>query len=70
MIPLTFNEPVIEASEFTLNPFGDTDAVTEPVAIWAKFNPVIPLAGILYMPFPSPLNEPLNAEAVTDPDMA
>jgi len=29
----TFNEPVIEASLLTLNPFGLTDAVTEPLVI-------------------------------------
>ena len=44
--------------------FGDMDAVTLPLAICDKFNPVIPLEGILYNPLPSPLNEPVNAPVV------
>ena len=48
----------------TTNPkLGDIDAVAEPLAILDKFNPVIPEAGILVNPEPSPSNEPEN-----DPD--
>ena len=61
---VTINEPVISVLVFTLNPStGETEAVAEPEAIWDKFNPVIPLAGILYNPAPSPLKDPVN-EAV------
>jgi hypothetical protein len=37
-----------------------------PSAIIDKFNPVIPVDGILYNPLPSPLNEPVNAPVVYD----
>ena len=33
---------------------GDTEADTLPVAIWDKFKPVIPDAGILVKPEPFP----------------
>ena len=43
------------------------DAVALPSAILVKFNPVTPLAGMLYKLVPSPLNEPLKFDAVTSP---
>jgi len=44
---------------FTSNPLsGAIDAVTLPLAILDKFNPVITDAGILVNPDPSPLNPP------------
>ena len=53
--------PVISVLVFITNPLlGLIDAVTEPEAIWDRFNPTIPPAGILYNPPPSPLNEPVN----------
>ena len=69
IVPFTLKEPVIDVSELTLNPLGETDAVTDPVDIWDKFNPVTPLAGIPYNPLPSPTNEPVKTEAVIDPDI-
>ena len=62
----TLNEPVIDVSELTCKPAAVTEAVTAPLAILSNCNPVTPLAGILYKPAPSPLNEPVNIEAVTD----
>jgi hypothetical protein len=38
----------------------ETDADTDPVAIWDKFNPVIPVAGMLYKPAPDPTKDPEN----------
>ena len=43
---------------------GDIDALTEPEIILFKLSPVTPLAGILYKPIPSPMNEPVNAPVV------
>ena len=43
------------------------DAVALPSAILVKFNPVTPLAGMLYKLVPSPLNEPVKFDAVTSP---
>jgi hypothetical protein len=43
--------------------------VASPLAICDRFRPVTPDAGRLYKPPPSPLKEPLKAEAVTDPEM-
>jgi hypothetical protein len=37
--------------------------------IWDRFNPVTPEAWIPDKPEPSPINEPVNAEAVTDPEI-
>ena len=45
---ITVNEPVPE----------ETEAVTDPVAICDKFNPVIPEAGILNKLAPDPENDP------------
>jgi hypothetical protein len=53
----------------TVNPVGVIDATALPDDIWDKFNPVTPLAGRLYKPAPSPIYEPVNAEAVTDPEI-
>jgi len=53
----------------TLNPSEDRDALTDPVEIWDRFNPVTPAAWIPVKPEPSPINEPVNAEAVTDPEI-
>ena len=59
------NDAVEVALEDTLvlttNPkLGDIDAVAEPLAIWDKFNPTIPAAGILVNPEPLPSNDPEN----------
>ena len=62
---LTVNEPVIDVLEFTWNPFELTEAVTAPLAILSNCNPVTPLAGMLYKPAPSPMNEPVNTDEVT-----
>jgi hypothetical protein len=53
----------------TVNPDDEIDAVAFPLAICDRFRPVTPDAGRLYKPPPSPLKEPLKAEAVTDPEM-
>ena len=45
---------------------GDMDAVADPDAICDKFNPVIPDAGILVSPAPSPIKLPVN-EPVNEP---
>ena len=66
MIPDTFNEPVIDVVEFTLNPFELTEAVTAPLAILSNCNPVTPVAGILYKLVPSPLKEPVNEPVLYD----
>ena len=63
--PETLSEPVIWVSVLICNPLsGEIDAVALPLAILDKFNPVIPDAGILVKPDPSPwklpLNDPLN----------
>ncbi len=63
---LTFNDPVIDVSLLTCKPSAVTEAVTAPLAILSNCNPVTPLAGILYKPLPSPMNEPVNTDAVTD----
>jgi hypothetical protein len=42
------------------------DAVLAPEPILSNCNPVTPLAGMLYNPAPSPMNEPVNTDAVTD----
>jgi hypothetical protein len=64
---VTINEPVISVLLLTLNPFVfDTEAVTEPSEICVKLRPVTPLAGILNMFVPSPLNEPEN-DPVNEP---
>jgi hypothetical protein len=63
------NDPVNDVAVtfvLTCNPlFGDIDADTDPDAIWDKFNPTIPDAGILNKLAPEPLNEPLNESATT-----
>ena len=53
-------------SAFTCKPSASTEAVTAPLAILSNCKPVTPLAGILYKPSPSPMNEPVNTDAVTD----
>jgi len=63
---LIFNDPVIDVSLLTCKPSALTEAVTAPLAILSNCNPVTPLAGILYKPLPSPMNEPVNTDAVTD----
>jgi hypothetical protein len=63
-------EPVNVASVLTSKPlFGDIEALTLPEIILLRFNPVTPLAGMLYNSEPSPLKDPVNAEAVTDPEI-
>jgi hypothetical protein len=69
IVPFTLKDPVIDVFELILSPLGETDAVTDPVAIWDKFKPVTPLADIPYNPLPSPTKEPVKTEAVIDPDM-
>ena len=60
--------PYIVVSVFTSNPpLGDIDALTLPLTILFNSNPVTPLAGILYKPVPSPLNEPVKIEPLTSP---
>ena len=55
------------ASVLTSKPlFGDIDALTLPDIILLRFNPVTPLAGILYKPLPSPINDPLNDPVLYD----
>jgi hypothetical protein len=56
-------------SEFvlTIRPLsGAIDAVAEPDAILDKLSPVIPVAGILVRPDPSPVIEPVTSN---DPDI-
>ena len=43
----------------TLNVPPANEALTLPLTIWIKLNPVTPDAGILYNPAPSPTYEPL-----------
>ena len=38
----------------------ETEALIDPVAIWDKFKPVIPEAGIFINPDPSPVKDPVN----------
>jgi hypothetical protein len=56
---------VIDVLAFTCKPADVTEAVTAPLAILSNCNPVTPLAGMLYKPAPSPLNEPVKTEEVT-----
>jgi hypothetical protein len=42
--------------------------VAFPLAICDRFRPVTPDAGRLYKLPPSPLNEPVNREAVIEPE--
>jgi len=54
-------------SPFTLKvPSSKTEALTAPFTILFNSKPVTPLAGILYKPEPSPMNEPVNTDEVTD----
>ena len=67
-LPLTFNAPVIDVLVLIWKPSLSIEAVFAPDAIWSKFNPVTPLAGMLYKPAPSPVNEPdIVPVAVTPP---
>ena len=53
-------------SPFTLKvPSDNTEALTAPFTILFNSKPVTPLAGMLYNPIPSPINEPVNTEEVT-----
>jgi hypothetical protein len=53
-------------SPFTLKvPSSKTEALTAPFTILFNSKPVTPLAGMLYKPEPSPMNEPVNIEEVT-----
>ena len=56
---------MIDVLAFTCKPAAVTEAVTAPLAILSNCNPVTPLAGMLYKPAPSPLNEPVKTEEVT-----
>ena len=65
-ISLAVNIPSIYVSPFTLNvPSDKIDALTLPLTILFNSYPVTPLAGMLYKPAPSPLNEDDTIEAVT-----
>jgi hypothetical protein len=56
----------MKVSPFTLKvPSPKTEALTAPFTILFNSNPVTPLAGMLYKPEPSPMNEPVNTEEVT-----
>jgi hypothetical protein len=53
------NAPCILVPVLTTNPVsGEIEADTEPEAIWDRFNPTIPDAGILNRLAPDPENEP------------
>jgi hypothetical protein len=56
---------VIDVLAFTCKPAAVTEAVTAPLTILFNSKPVTPLAGMLYKPAPSPLNEPVKTEEVT-----
>ena len=57
---------MIAVSVLIWNPVsGAIEADTEPLTIWYRLNPVTPLAGTLYKPVPSPINEPVKKDAVT-----
>jgi hypothetical protein len=59
--PVILTDPVNVASVLTSNPlFGDIEALTLPEMILLRFNPVTPLAGMLYKLEPSPLKDPLK----------
>jgi hypothetical protein len=45
-----------------------TDAETDPVAIWDKFNPTIPEAGMLNNSAPEPENKPADAVKLVNVD--
>jgi hypothetical protein len=63
--PVILTDPENVASVLTSNPlFGEIDALTLPEIILLRFNPVTPLAGILYSPEPSPPNEPVKDPVV------
>jgi hypothetical protein len=65
--PVILTDPVNVASVLTSNPlFGDIEALTLPEMILLRFNPVTPLAGMLYKLDPSPLNDPLNEPVLYD----
>ena len=58
--------PLIKVFPFTLKvPSFKTEALTAPFTILFNSKPVTPLAGMLYKPVPSPMNEPVNTEEVT-----
>ena len=50
---------MIDVFVLMCNPSKSIDAVLLPLLIKFKFNPVTPLAGILYNPEPSPINDAL-----------
>ena len=57
--PVTDRDPTISESVFTLNPsLGEIEALTEPEAIWDKFRPTIPEAGMPVSPAPDPSKDP------------
>jgi hypothetical protein len=53
----------------TVNPVVEMDAVAFPLDICDRFKPVTPEAWIPVNPEPSPINEPVKVEAVTDPEI-
>jgi hypothetical protein len=66
--PVIVNAPVISVFVLTLKPLSlEIDAVALPSAIRVKLSPVTPLAGILYKPLPSPINEPVKEPVVYEP---
>ena len=57
--PVTVKDPFMVLLVLTLKPFTELiDAVAGPSAMCERFNPTIPLDGILYRPAPLPVNEP------------
>ena len=66
--PVTDKSPWIWVLLLTVNPVDEIDAVAFPLAICDRFRPVTPDAGRLYKLPPSPLNEPVNREAVIEPE--
>jgi len=62
---LAVKVPSIKTSVFISKPLsGDIDALTLPLVILFNCNPVTPLAGMLYKPEPSPINEPVKDPVV------
>ena len=67
--PVTDKLPWICVFLLTLNPVDEMDAVASPFDICERFKPVTPEAWIPVNPEPSPINEPVKDEAVTDPEI-
>ena len=66
MDPDILTDPVIAVFVLILKPDELNDAVFAPFVICDKFNPVTPLAGILYKFVASPVNDPENDPVLYD----